>query len=414
MLPDGTLLFTALGGAGWELHATRPLALAAVAQGAPVSFDSAPPLANPPRETAYAELASLRPHFWIPAGFDAAQTGRFVGAITAGTDAVGRYAYVAQGLVSAAPLRARGALVVLTHALGNPTLDASVSNDWSHVGVTGSGRVVSAEDRDAALGATLVARSWRSYVSLRLAAEYEGTRYVVAPDTTLAAVCTGCRHRDLVGGSVGLAAGSLVTAPLAVSPLEGIAVSLLYRRREEQGTARWSNEARARVALYARLGPRVSFATPVLALRLAAGATVGTIPAWFSVGGVSTGTVYVGFGQTVGRTRTFPVRGYDGGALYGRRAASMAVEYRIPLALVGRSLGHLPFGTDKVSLVLFGDAGDAWEPGEAARLHRLRSAGAELVGDLTVSYDVPLRVRLGVAQPAAGSPRAYGAFAADF
>jgi hypothetical protein len=414
VLADGTLLFTALGGAGWELRTTRPLALAAVAPGAAESFDSAPPLTNPPRETAYAEFASLRPHFWIPDAFDAAQTGSFLGALTSGTDAVGRYVYVAEGLVSAAPLRAQGALVVVTHALGNPSLDASVSNDWSHVGVTTSGHVVSAAGRDAALGATFVARSWRSYLSLRLAAEYEGTRYVVAPDTALAAVCLGCRHRDLVGGSAGLAFGSLVTAPLAVSPLEGFAVSLLYRRREEQGTARWSNETRARVALYARLGPRLGFAAPVLAVRVAAGASVGTIPAWFSVGGVSTGALYVGFGQTVGRTRTFPVRGYDGGALYGRRVASVAVEYRIPLALVGRSFGHLPFGADKVSLVLFGDAGDAWDPGEAARLHRLRSVGAELVGDLAVSYDVPLRLRLGLAQPAAGQRRVYAAFDADF
>jgi hypothetical protein len=38
----------------------------------------------------------------------------------------------------------------------------------------------------------------------------------------------------------------------------------------------------------------------------------------------------------------------------------------------------------------------------------------ELVGDLTVSYDLPLRVRVGVAQPATGQLVAYGAFGADF
>jgi len=48
------------------------------------------------------------------------------------------------------------------------------------------------------------------------------------------------------------------------------------------------------------------------------------------------------------------------------------------------------------------------------RLHRLRSAGAELIGDLTVSYDLLLRLRLGVAQPATGHATRYAAFGADF
>jgi len=99
----------------------------------------------------------------------------------------------------------------------------------------------------------------------------------------------------------------------------------------------------------------------------------------------------------------------------------VSVEYRVPLALVGEALGHLPFGADRLSAAAFADAGDAWEPGERARLHRLRSVGAELVADLTVNYDVPLRLRFGVAQPlgavpgnAARRPQGYVALAADF
>ena len=88
---------------------------------------------------------------------------------------------------------------------------------------------------------------------------------------------------------------------------------------------------------------------------------------------------------------------------------------------MGESLGHLPFGADKLWLALFGDAGDAWNPGVAPRLTRLRSVGVELVGDLTVSYDFPLELRLGVAQPLATPPSGdarrplvYLALAADF
>jgi hypothetical protein len=331
-------------------------------------------------------------------------------------------------MASTAPLRAQGTLAVVTHALGNPTLDAVASNDWSHVGDVpaggaggaGGGRVVSAEDYDAAIGATLVTRRWRRVLSLRLAAEIEGTRYIARPDTVLADICTGCRRSDLVGGSVIVSAGSTVGAPLAISPQDGAVATLLYRRREEQGSGRWSDEFRGRLALYARLGPRVGFAHSVLAARVSAGVIDGTLGERLSVGGVSSGVVTVAFGQSLGSTRAFPVRGYDGGTLRGTRAASVSVEYRVPLALIGRSLGHLPLGADKFSLALFGDAGDAWDGGDDVRLHRARSVGLELVGDVTLSYDLPLRVRAGLAQPAerrgagGGGPRFYAAVGADF
>jgi len=413
MLPDGRILFTTLGHNGWELRAVAPLTSAQPLNAVVLPpFDSAPHVAI--RESGYSSWPSLRPHFWIPLGFNAAQAGRFLGAATAGTDALGRYTYYAEGLLSASPLRAQGLFVLLDNAPGNPTLDLSASNAWSLVGIDSTGHVVSTEHRNAALGATFVTHRWRSFLSLRVAAEYEGRRFLSTPDTSLAAICTGCRTRDIVGGSASMALGSVVAAPLTVSLQDGATISVLYRRREEQGTSRWSNEFRARGGLYARLGPRLGFAYPVLAIRLAAGAIDGTIPDNFSIGGVSSGTAQIGFGQSIGSFRTFPVRGYDGGAARGHRAATVSVEYRLPLAMVGKSIGHLPFGTDKLALSVFSDMGDAWDRGEGIRLYRLRSVGAELVADMTVSYDLPLRLRFGVAQPAAGHSRFYAAFGADF
>ncbi len=93
----------------------------------------------------------------------------------------------------------------------------------------------------------------------------------------------------------------------------------------------------------------------------------------------------------------------------------------MPLALVGHALGHLPVGVDRLWLNVFADAGDAWAPGTSPRLTRLRSAGAEVAGAVALSYDFPLSVRLGVAQPLAdppsGAPRrpqVYAALASDF
>ncbi len=258
-------------------------------------------------------------------------------------------------------------------------------------------------------------------MSLRVAGEYEGRRFAAQPDTPLVAVCTGCTARDLVGGSVSVGLARAFAGPLSVSPENGFSLSALVRRREQQGSTRWSNEVRGRAGLYLHVPGPGGFAHSVLALRLAAGATAGPITNTLGVGGVSSGSLALGFGRSFGTARAFPVRGYAGGTLRGRRAATASIEYRIPLALIGKGVGHLPVGADKVSLSVFGDAGDAWDPGMRARLTHLASAGAELVSDVTINYDFPLRLRVGVAQPiaplpagGARRPQVYLGFSSDF
>jgi outer membrane protein assembly factor BamA len=225
----------------------------------------------------------------------------------------------------------------------------------------------------------------------------------------------------LLGGSVTLALSRLVTGALAVSPENGFLASLTYRRREEVGTTRWSNELRGRLALYARVPGLGGFAHHVLAVRLAAGGTSGPLGASYSIGGVSSGTVGVIFGQSLGVSRTFPVRGYPNGTLSGQRAATGSIEYRLPLALIGRALGHLPIGADKLWLNAFADAGDAWAPGTSAQFTRLRSVGLELASRVSLSYDFLLALRLGLAQPlvaqpsgAARRPQLYFVLGSDF
>ena len=419
VLPGGRLAYTSLRSDGWSLM-TAPIRAGAAAPTAPtpVPFDSAPPV--PVRETGYAAWPSLAPHFWIPVFFDAGPSGRFGGAVTAGSDALGRWSYAAIGMASASPLRLRGEFSLVADLLPNPVFDADVSSAWSNVGVTSGGTVVSKLSQDAELGATFRYRRWRTAVSLRVAGEFERARYVALPDTALSAVCIGCLSRDEIGGAVTLGIAHASSGVLSISSQNGFSWSVTYRRRNQQGSSLYENEVASQLALYAAL-PGPGFAPPVLALRLAAGATQGPLLRTLGVGGVSSGTYDLGFGRTIGGERTFPVRGYDGDALVDRRAATETAELRIPLALVGRSLGHLPAGANKVSLRLFADAGDAWGVGASPRLARLWSVGAELAADLTVNYDVPLALRLGLAEPmtspAAGTgrhPRLYLAFASDF
>src|SRR2546426_10332902 len=64
----------------------------------------------------------------------------------------------------------------------------------------------------------------------------------------------------------------------------------------------------------------------------------------------------------------------------------------------------LPVGADRVWLNAFADAGDAWDPGTSPQFTRLRSAGVELAGAVTVTYNLFLQLRLGLAEPLAAPP----------
>src|SRR4029077_3758663 len=149
-------------------------------------------------ETGYAAGPSLRPHFWIPVSLDRGPTGTFAGAATGGTDAVGRYTYVAGALLAGYPLRALAAVDGVSHLLGNPSLDLSLSSDWP-LAAQGSGAVVSERERKAVLGATFVTRRWETVASVRRAAEYEGTSFVASPVADPATICGACVGRDLIG-----------------------------------------------------------------------------------------------------------------------------------------------------------------------------------------------------------------------
>src|SRR6267154_2648629 len=149
----------------------------------PLRFDSAP--AVPLTETGYTMWPSLRPHFWIPLFDNAGPTGRFGGALTAGTDALGRFAYAADLYISPHPFRAAGDFALVSSVLGNPTLDLSAWASWADLGSPPSAPNVTVSELDhyAALGASFVTRRWRRLASVRAAVEFERTRFATIPDT---------------------------------------------------------------------------------------------------------------------------------------------------------------------------------------------------------------------------------------
>jgi len=244
---------------------------------------------------------------------------------------------------------------------------------------------------------------WRTQLAALAGAEYEGIGAV-----------------KRAGPVASFSAVHVVQPDFAISPQDGWTASVTARERWRTDTALEYHEARLAVTAYRAL-PLGGFAHAVLAVRGSAGVLAGTERVVYGVGGIPESSVQLAPGLVLGGSvRTFPVRGYAPDALLGRTAASLSVELRLPLALVGRGLGLLPAYLDRTSVALFADGGAAWFPrGFTTQLPTSASiggVGAELVSDFGAVYGTPLRLRLGVARPThAGAPVTwYVAFGPSF
>ncbi len=370
------------------------------------------------RRTGYASWPSLRPHFWLPVFHDAGTAGQFGGGLVAGTDAIGRASYAA--LFAVAPDRSRweSVLSLEYRRWKAASLDLSYQLEWSprvgQVQQTGERVSLALAEELASAGLTLRWRRWRSAAAVRLGAELETNALRNDSPVPL----TLPEQPDYVNGVASLSAQHVARPALAISPENGVGVGLVYRRRSRLAGPGWSEEARGTVNGYLAL-PLPGFAHWVFAGRVTGGASRGPNRAYFDLGGES-GDVFTlvsGYALGSGR-RQFSLRGYDEMAGFDRVGLGV-LELRIPLLLVGRGLWRLPIGVDRLSLAAFGEAARArYYDG---RLLDFRDVGGEAVLDLAVSYDVPLRVRLGAGvplEPGLGStvrePRWYVTFGSGF
>lgn len=416
MTADGRLLYATLLSDGFAVvarDAPAPAYGAAVAETAP-RYEPAPEVAT--RETGYRPWAALRPRYWLPLLQDEGPAGTFLGAVTTGADPVGRFAYSASLSVAPSTGRILGVVGTRFTRWKRFTTDLSVSQDWDFAGVVQDPQAltfnVGARERFATGGLTWRWRRWRSSAFARLGVEWEDDRFfadgVDAPDVS---------SFDFNRWGPVLSAGwSRAERPaLAISPENGVAVSGLLRVREEIGGSETSRELRGAVSGWLGLD-LPGFAHWVLAANVRAGHRTGR--GTFELGGESGSLFELAPGIVLGSREAFPLRAYPENAERFTWVATGALELRIPLFLVAEGLWKLPLGVDRVSLALFGETGMA--NGEDA-LFRFPGVGGELVLDLALGNEIPLRVRTGLAVPVrdglgadAGTPRGYVAFGPAF
>lgn len=341
-------------------------------------------------EHPYRSLSSALPQYWLPQLYGE-PGGIRAGAFTSGADALGRHSYSASLMAGLGSVAGRwsGRLAYAFAGPGHALLDASASHTPQLV--TGAGCC----DPDDALhaGLSLVRRRWRSQALLRLGGEYTHDHFA-----------------ERVGTSLSGQFSSTITPALSTGTQWGARLGATLRHRRRLHQALESTEFTVRVSSFESDSAR-RFARRVFGARVAWGTIAGNDPVEFSMGGVSAGSISVLPGVSLGGiARTFPIRGLAPGTLSGRRALSTSIEWREPVALIGRGLGLFPLGIDRLSATLFADAGVVWSaqycaslaPGPPAPLGPTCtgwavSFGPELSSDLVLGFDVPLRVRVGLA-----------------
>ena len=421
MMGDGGLLFTTALADGIAIGRLAPDQLIEV----PTVMSSPPSVAVAPSAPSqvgdgFNPWPALVPRYWNPLLHYARETGTFLGAFTSASDPIGRNSYFASLAVAPSRGRVEGVLFAAHQRWKGAAVDAVVRQSWDGLYFqTSSGAVtpVGEREREANLGVSLRKRWWRNGYVIRFAGGLEQTSYFDelataggsffdSPTFATATVSATTFHRE--------------RPPLSISSENGFQLDGLYRLRQSLSDADWSHEVRAAIAGYLAMG-LPGFAHWVVAARASVGATGGAAPASLSIGGES-GDVFElapGFVLGSGR-RAFAMRGYPRISGYDRAFVNV-VELRIPLANVAKGTWYIPIVLDRVSTTAFYEVGVGRFFGDQQRQDWLQSAGAELVFDLGVLYDVPTRLRVGVAVPlvdgnsvSRGDTRSYLSFGASF
>ena len=392
---------TAIGGE----PATRPSALPA-----PITTSSAP----------YHAARQLMPRYWLPVIGEGRLGQATYGISSSSVDILGRHAWAATTQINP-QLREWDAAGAYRYAgLGVPVFDLSLSQEWD-----ATFRIVDKQNkplgtvarrrRFATMSSTFSRPRVRTAVAATVGAQYEWRDFTATVDSLLGApnalLRRGTRYPQLF---VSTSLSTLRRGILALSYEEGVTLntSTSYRwRQDAPSLGSWRSVVSGRA--YAPL-ELPGFSRHVVSLRAAVGVTDTHTATEFTVGGVSGLSAELLPGVVVGDpTRTFPVRGVAPDAQRGIRAAGGSAEYRVPLVMFRSAPSPLTFFADRLSLMLFSDAARAWCPGAFAaqtasiglcerpgsRDGWIASAGAELVLDVALQYDIPYRFRIGAAKP---------------
>jgi len=368
----------------------------------------------------YRALPQLLPVYWMPIISSGRLDHMTYGIASSGQDVLGRHAWAADAAANPALHEVDASAAYRYAGLGVPVLNLSASQSWDATfGVTDARNNVlgsiGRRRRFVTASATVTHPRIRTAWSATMGVQYELRDFTATVDSLLGAPSAllrlGTRYPELLAGG---SFSTLRRSATAIAYEQGVTLSnsTSYRWRQDtpsNGSWRTVVTGRAYVPL-----DLPGFARHVLSLRTSAGWTDTHTATAFDLGGVSGVASALLPGVTVGDpSRAFPLRGVASGVQRGIRALSGSAEYRLPLTMFRDAPLPVALFLDRVSLTLFGDAGRAWCPASFAAQRAsvglcepagvrdgwIVSAGAELVLDAAVQYDIPYRLRVGAGVP---------------
>ncbi len=370
----------------------------------------------------YSPWRSAMPRYWYPILEDAPNGGLRLGASTSGRDVINRHIYELSAATTTEGSYPVASLSYRYAGFRRPFVDADLSQDYTLEASLQNGGTTNVighllrRTQSAALGATFVRPRARTYSSLSFGGGFERRKFISDPVELLKQLDPAL-SRQYKYPSVYLAGqwSNTQRPTLSISSEDGVSLAFTARGRTRSDSM--SNRASASIIGTASLFKSLDlpgYSHHVLALRVAGGVADRRAASSLEVGGTSSGTIQIIPTYTVGEgRRTFGVRGFPRGSLFGTRAAAGSFEYRAPLGLGGKGIGSLPFFFDRSSVSAFVDAGVAdcdarpLNPtvcAPASRLgHAIASAGGEVVLSAAIfDWDAPQKIRLGFAVPVAG------------
>ncbi len=344
----------------------------------------------------YSPLDTVLPRLWFPWAATSAESGALYGLVTGGQDVLQRHRYLLTGLYGPESGRFMHTLDYAYDGL-RPTLrllSTDFDRTWAGLVRDGAGGSADYSERERTVGVE-AALSFPGFErSQTIAAGYRYRHLsALSPPAPLAGSPSGEPTRGSLGAArLSWAWSSARRQTFSISPEGGRTLLLAVERAQEGlGSGRSYTRATADWSEYLPL----PWSRHVLQARLFAGGAGGDPPAQgaFALGGDSPGDVSYALDD-----RWLHLRGYPVNALRGNRALLAGLEYRFPLAEIGRGDDTAPFFLRRLHGALFVDTGAAWEDGGFAAGELRTGIGAEIRLDLYFSYFVPLTLRLGLAK----------------
>ncbi|MEX2526636.1 MAG: hypothetical protein WEA09_03285 [Gemmatimonadota bacterium] len=229
-------------------------------------------------------------------------------------------------------------------------------------------------------------------------------------------------------GRMGVSTNTARTFPFSISPEDGTALALQGRVRRQRGLTDQESgvpgrdgsfgEVTGQLRMYRTLGGG-GYARRVLAFRVHGGSATGpgANGFHFALGGAAGGGALPGSFLSPGaRSISFPLRGYSQGVSRGRHVLAASAELRLPVGLIHRGAGLLPFYGRGLSVSLWWDGGSAWAGTGSTPRRWFHSVGGEVLAEGLAFFALPITLRGGVAVPLeeGRSPSVYLRFGRSF